>query len=296
MRPPYLEVMKKNPIILVPTDFSAASRPGIRFALQWASQGACRLVFAHVVHILRPTSWSDKKFEAYWRIELDNRRQQLDEFAREMLRKEAIDRKAWSCVLLEGPGADIAIMDYCTTHAVDVVCMGTRGAGRMKKLFGTNTANLIAHSNVPVIAVPATWRRRKITRLLYASDLADYTRELRTVVGIARPLHARLSLVHCSVPGEMPLDKRTIESVWSRQFRYPVETRFRTWDRAGSLVDEIEKAAQSIHPSLVVLFSNRERTLFQQLFTPSRAQSLAFRAKLPLLVLNKAHIPLSNPR
>jgi len=280
--------MKKNSVILVPTDFSAASRPGVRFALQWARQGNCRLIFAHVVHILRPTAWSDKKFEAYWKLELDRRRMQLEQFVREMLRKEPIDRKAWSCELLEGPGADIAIMDYCARQKIDLVCMGTRGAGRMKKLFGTNTANLIAHSDVPVIAVPAAWRRRKITRLLYASDLADYAREMRKVVDIARPLHARLSFLHCSIPGEMPLDKQAIESVWAKQFKYPVETHFTKWDGATSLVDGIERAAGAMHPSLVVLFSNRERTLFQQLFTPSRAQSLVFRAKVPLLVLNKA--------
>ena len=54
--------MKK---ILVPTDFSANSRAGVRFAIHWATQQKLDLVFVHVLNILRVTSWSDRYFAKY---------------------------------------------------------------------------------------------------------------------------------------------------------------------------------------------------------------------------------------
>ena len=61
----------------------------------------------------------------------------------------------YSIVIIEGLGASSSILDYCReTPNIDYICIITRGAGKFKKIFRTNTGNLITKSDIPVMAVP----------------------------------------------------------------------------------------------------------------------------------------------
>lgn len=151
--------MKKTITILVPTDFSAASRAGMRFGIQWARQQKAKLVFAHVLRILRLTSWSDKRYEAFAAAQRTLYFRRLTRLASEVFRHTHLARKAYTTQVIEGISADIALTELNGQRTdIDLICMATRGAGKLKKLFGTHTGNLILRSEIPVIAVPVGYR------------------------------------------------------------------------------------------------------------------------------------------
>ena len=92
-------------------------------------------------------------------------------------------------IIIQGISADISILDYCRKNkGIDYICISTRGAGKFKKIFGTNTGNLITKSEVPVLAVPQNYKVADVKSVLYATDLRNYTAEIKKVVAFAQPL------------------------------------------------------------------------------------------------------------
>jgi nucleotide-binding universal stress UspA family protein len=274
--------------ILVPTDFSAASRSGLRFAIQWSRQQEAKLLFVHVIHILRPTIWSDQQFNAFATTERVHYKNKLDRFISETYKKMDKMDGNYSNLILEGISPDTAIADYCRQHPdIDLICMGTRGAGKVKKIFGTHTGNLIAHSPIPVIAVQNNYKAKPVTRLLYATDLSNYEDELKKVVALAGPLKSTVNVLHFTHPGEIRLNKEVVEKVFKKEFGYKLNFDFRTSDTTKSLVENLQQEIMIFKPSMVVMFTDQDRTLFQKIFFPSNAENLSFQLKVPLLVFPK---------
>lgn len=282
--------MKRPVTILVPTDFSPASRAGIRFAVQWARQQKAKLILTHVLNVVHLTRWSPQQYDAY---AIEQRRTTLDALRRlaaDLSRQMHFRRQDISTILIEGLSADTSLLDFCKSRPdIGMVCMGTRGAGRIKKLLGTHTGNLILHSEIPVVAVPAAYRARPITNILYASDLATQGPELRKAVDIARSLKANLTVSHITWPTDTQLDTAFMAKVWSQEYGYPVKMRYEAADSSLSVTGNLRGIIRRRKPSLVLLFTNRDRTAFDRLFYPSQAEGLSFETKVPLLVMGKAH-------
>jgi nucleotide-binding universal stress UspA family protein len=280
--------MKKTITILVPTDFSASSRAGMRFAIQWTRQQKVKLVFVHVLSVLRLTGWSDKQYEAYAAAQRTLYSRRLTKLAAEVCRQMGVPKYAYATQLIEGISADITLTELSGQRPdIDLICMATRGAGKLKKFFGTHTGNLILRSEIPVIAVPAGYRAKPIKRILYATDLADSEDELGKILNITRPLNAEVVVTHFPQPGETILNPALVNATWEKQFGYPVKLRYESADPGLSLAENLQGLIGKMKPSLVVMFTDRQRTPFQRLFYPSQTERLSFQLKVPLLVLGK---------
>lgn len=277
--------MKK---ILVPTDFSTNSRAGVRFAIHWAAQQKLDLVFVHVLNILRVSSWSDAYFAKYATQEENLRRTKFEKFIADIYRQMNVKPGKYSIIIIQGISADISILDYCRKNkGIDYICISTRGAGKFKKIFGTNTGNLITKSEVPVLAVPQNYKVADVKSVLYATDLRNYTAEIKKVVDFAQPLITKIEVVHFAWPDEVTLDEKTIEAGLKKQFKYDLNLHFEKNDGSHSLIESLEKQIRTRKPSVVIMFTNQKRTFFQKLFLSSKAEELSFQAKVPLLVFNK---------
>lgn len=287
--------MKKTITILVPTDFSAASRAGMRFAIQWARQQEAKLVFVHVLSILRLTGWSDKQYEAYAAAQRLLYSRRLTKLTAEICHRMGVPNEAYSTLLIEGISADITLLELSGQRTdIDLICMATRGAGKLKKLFGTHTGNLILRSEIPVIAVPTGYRAKPIQRILYATDLADCCDELGRILNITRSLNAEVVVTHFPQPGETILEPSLVNTIWEKQFGYPVKLHYESADPRLSLAENLQGLIGKLKPSLVVMFTDRQRTLFQRLFYPSQTEQLSFQVKVPLLVFGKKEKELKN--
>jgi nucleotide-binding universal stress UspA family protein len=277
--------MKK---ILAPTDFSGNSKSGIRFAIHWAAQQKSELVFIHVLHILRPTQWSDSYFEKYAEQEEKICRTKFEKFITGIYSSMNAKPGRYSFVIVEGISADITIMDYCRKNKdIDYICISTRGAGKFKKIFGTNTGNLITKSEVPVLAVPKNYKVADIKNILYAADFRNYSSELKKVIEFALPLKATIEVLHFTWPDEITFDEKTIETAFKKQYKFGLKIHFEKNDAVHSLIQNLQNQIRIRKPSVVIMFTNQQRTFFQKLFLSSKSEELSFQAKVPLLVFNK---------
>jgi len=274
--------------ILVPTDFSVNSKTGIRFAIHWATRQKMELVFMHVLYIMRPTRWTDSYFAKYAEQEEKVCRTKFEKFIAGIYSSMNAKPGRHSFVIVQGISADITILDYCRKNKdINYICISSRGAGKFKKIFGTNTGNLITKSEVPVIAVPKTYKVADVKNILYAADFSNYPAEIKRVVDFALPLKATIEVLHFTWPGEISFDEKVIKTAFKKQYKYGLKIHLEKNDGVHSLIQNLQNQIMMRKPSVVIMFTNQQRTFFQKLFLSSKAEELSFQAKVPLLVFNK---------
>lgn len=276
--------MKK---VLITTDFSANSKAGLRFAIQLASQMPCELTFFHSYHIMKPVSWAELTFDRYEESEALKIKKQLESFVLNVYKSIGVLPGKLKCVIKSSFVTDSNIMKYASDNQFDFICISRRGGGKMHKVFGTNTSNLILQSSVPVIAVPNTYRRSRIESILYASDMANLDKEIKQVIDFAKPLKAHVELLHLDYPSVVDYNAQIIESTLKKFPRMGIKFRIEKINLLYNLVSNIEMVIKKNKPSMMIMFTEQNQSFFEKLFLSSSSAEYALKSSVPLLVFGK---------
>ncbi|MBS1914723.1 MAG: universal stress protein [Bacteroidetes bacterium] len=272
--------------ILVPTDFSSNSKKGLKFAMQWSAQQNAELIFMYVLYVPRLPQWTDKEYLQYTETEEIYWTKRLQKFVRSVYRYIKSEPKQFQCVVKPGISADLSIMEYCRQRGdINYICIATRGAGKLNKFFGTHTGNLITKSTVPVIAVPQNYRKSAVKTILYATDFAGFEEELQQVSEFAHSLKAKIIVVHVAFPNEAPGEEAIYHAFGKK--KAGVELKIVRANIVNSLYKNLEIEINKMKPSLVVMFTHRDRNFLQKIIYPSGAENLSFETNVPLLVFPK---------
>jgi nucleotide-binding universal stress UspA family protein len=165
--------------------------------------------------------------------------------------------------------------------------MSTRGAGRFKKLMGTNASGIISASPVPVFVVPGNYKRSKMDRILYASDLSDIGTELKKVKNVAKQLKAKIAVYHYDYLADVDQAQKKFDKVALRHKQRGITFTFKKYNIDRSLAHHLLRDMRKTKASLVVLFTNQKRGWFDKLFMSSKSADVTFVSKIPLLVFPK---------
>jgi nucleotide-binding universal stress UspA family protein len=260
----------------------------MRFAIQWSRQQKAKLLFLHVAYIPGLTRWSDKQYRLFVRSELERRQRKLEQLVSEIYAQMGIREPQYECRVIEGISPDITLVDYCQRHKdINVICMGTHGAVGLQRLWGTHAGNMVTHSATPVVVVPKGYRAKPISRVLYATDLSHFEEELKKIAPLTRSFKAELDVLHLVGVDELVPNKVLLEKMLRQEFRNNIHTHIERMDETRSVAVNLQKQMDRIRPSLVVLFTDQQRTLFEKIFFPSKTERFAFRTHTPLLVFPK---------
>ena len=276
--------MKK---ILVTTDLSAGSKAGLRFAIQLASQSKFALTFFHSYNIILPTAWTTARIKDYERSESAKIQQKLDQFVDKIYQELGIKAKHSQCVIKSSVFAQSNIMEYAAEHHFNFICISTRGAGKLQRLLGTNTANLINNSDVPILAVPYKYKSKVISSILYASDLSNVEKELEIVAEFAAPINAEVQLLHFTTFLETHIDPKLMEQATKKSGQLHIKLDIKFFEPAESLVSHIETAITRTKPSMLIMFTEHHRNLFEKIFLSSKSAEYSYHPTVPLLIFNK---------
>lgn len=276
--------MKK---LLVTTDFSVNSKAGMRFAFQLAKQAACEITFLHTIEILKPTSWSDKKFKTYSEEETEKNTAHLNKFINEVAAEVGIKAKPYKTQILIGMNVSDMVIDHAKKIKADHICLSTRGAGTVQKLFGTHASYLINHSPIPVIVVPEHYHTHKVDTIWYSSDMENIATELKQVETFAKVIKAKVQVNHYNYILHDKATKVKLDAI-IKKFRSPKTIfKLRQLGLEDSLVHTIERDIKNEHPSLVALFTKQNRNWFSRFFLGSNSAELSFATHTPLIVFRK---------
>lgn len=170
-----------------------------------------------------------------------------------------------SFVVIQSIGASISILDYCRKNKnIDFICISTRGVGKLKRIFGTNTSTLIMQSEVPVLAVPQSYRVSNIKNVMYATDLRNFSEEIKKVIAFALPFRATIDVLHFSWPDEIIFDKKIINMAIKKQYKYTLNINFKEIDPVHSLVENLQNQIKLKKTSVVIMFTDQGRDPFSK--------------------------------
>lgn len=149
--------------ILVPTDFSSASRAALPLAESLAQTYGSTILVAHAIapepHLQVVMDRVPEEEEAIWR----DARQKLNTFTRD----PGLAALRWKMLLDRGDVADV-IPAMIAENSVDLVVLGTHGhRGVSKIILGSQAEKIYRSATCPVLVVgpkvePAEWKLRQI--------------------------------------------------------------------------------------------------------------------------------------
>jgi nucleotide-binding universal stress UspA family protein len=179
--------MIRTQTILVPVDFSNASKMAVNYGLSLALEFKSRLILAHI------SAWDPAAFD----------QAKADLLA--LIPEECRERLTFEIIVKSG---DVRpeLMGIIEDKQVDLVVMGTRGRSYFERLIlGSVTDRMLRKLHVPILTVSHLDPEREIhspgpvpiRRILYATDLADGSEEgLKFSIRLARGLDASVTVAH----------------------------------------------------------------------------------------------------
>lgn len=276
--------MKK---ILVTTDFSTHSKAGMRFAIQLASQKKAELVFFYCFQAMLPTTIQGELMDTSVEKQAKIHLQKLEKLVARIYKAMDATPNLYRCVVMENLNPGKAILDYSSHHAIDYICISTRGAGKLRKLIGTNTSEVILKSPVPVFAVPYSWRVQPVKKIMYASDAENLEQEMQIVSALAQSLDVQVDLAHFYYPGEIKSDPAVLTAFWHEKMKQLDQVYLEPFNVEKGFAGQLNSLIKKAKPSLAVFFTHTNKTWFDKLFSISRSKAFSFVSKVPMLVYRK---------
>lgn len=290
--------------LLVPVDFSPASRRGLKFAAGLAKQFHAGL---HLVHVIEPSPYPDW---GYVHLTLEERK--MRELAEQKLPlfslESGIDPQLVRGADIRAGEADLNIVKTAGKEAADLVVMASHGKGALAHVVLGSTAERVARlAPCPVLVVREQAlakdppRPFQVKRILVPTDYSDVSlKALEYAKAFARRFDATLVLVHV-VPEVLPAEfghlgiivdeRRVLHEAEKRlpQLRevtcdaeLKVETRILT----GGASYEINRAAADLDCDLVVI-ATHGYTGFRRFWLGSVAEKVVQHAPCPVLVVRE---------
>ncbi|TVR79744.1 MAG: universal stress protein [Chitinophagaceae bacterium] len=274
--------MKK---ILVPTDFSEFSANALNFAVHIAKKTNSLLEIVNI-HFRDDPAIKDEtrpKLKEF----LANATQACDVELVDIEERKAVSGEI-SCKLTIRQGFIVdEIISYSNQESVDLIVMGTRGAGVMKKyILGTNSADVIKKANCPVLTIPGRARFNQMNKIIFPVELKEnvgkkvlYTKKLFNQIG------GEVRLLHIKNEDSAKTDEK-VKALRNNLSEVGLENcDIHVVDMIENVSKSIEKYSADHKPDLLVLAPSHHN-LFERLFGKSVTLRLAFHLNIPMLSLS----------
>lgn len=274
--------------LLLPTDFSPTANNAAQYALQLAGQlGIKRIVLYHSYEI--PVT-IDPMIPGIQMLEMDTLKesseQGLHRFRTSLLpyaKNVAID--------IFNEYGDLAggLDEVCKKVNADIVVMGITGGNVLEeKLVGSNAVSVAQHTHTPVIIVPAETTFTRIEEIMLTSD---FDRDDRNVpVALARKIvletKAKLFVFHIHEEGDEEAPAGDVAGEYALQsLLHDLSPEFH-FSTHSNFAEAVNMFAAEYQVDLVIAIA-RKQGFFGSLFTESHTKQLAFRSKVPVMVIHE---------
>ena len=133
--------------ILVPTDGSPTAEAAMAEAVRMAEEHGADV---HVLHVVN-TRYYDTSIESAVEPLREDAQRHMDRLV-DVAEEAGVPTE--TAIEVGRPGREI--LEYVDDHGIDLVVMGTRGRGGLRRrLLGSVAEHVVTHADVPVYVVPA---------------------------------------------------------------------------------------------------------------------------------------------
>lgn len=267
--------------ILVPIDFSENSIN----ALKYADTLALKLNASIVV--LNIYTGDITNYDAGWPMEesFKNVKGIIEKEIQEIIEKHC---KSSTKILVREGKVVSEIADSVKETKADLIVMGTHGATGLKRVFlGSNTANLISHSDTPILAIPENYSFSNIQKIIYATDMSHISSELKIISSIADDLNATVEVLHLKYESEKDQAAEQKFNQALSSISYPkVEFVQEIIPIEETLSDALKNYVQNKKNTALAMFTE-DKLWIDRIMLNSITDDMAYDLKLPLLAMRK---------
>lgn len=278
--------------ILIPTDFSEASKNALRYVVNFFRKNPCNfyLVYVNVegldyvqkpVHQLGTNILVERDS-----IGIDNKLHEMEKFFNSLAR----NHQQHKLTVLHEKGYFLrSLRKLIQEKHIELVVMGTKGADKMKELFtGSNTGNVITKVDCNTLVVPSNAVFKEILKVVFPIDLSavytnDVIKDLRSNINSD---DAHLSLLYVSkINEELSIDEQSTKDDLLQILAdtLPNTISFHTLEH-NNVEQTVIKFAEKNNADLIVMISKDYGFLHKQLFDTT-VEEVSFDTQIPLLSL-----------
>lgn len=279
--------MKRHGImktILVPTDFSDASRNACRYAVNLAKSLNYKVLLFHVFNM---PMLVDGEFSATEMIDLH----ELEQSHKQRLEEEVELLKKGTDVIIEHQSISGFTVDEIAgieeKEKPDLIVMGLSPSGRISEfVFGSTTTDVVKNAQTPVIIVPEASHFKEIKKIAFASDL-----KMECEMKIHEPLKDMIDTFnsHIAILNVVKEQSDKIgkdDGVSGRRIEKYFENREHVYHflENNDIIEGISEFIVSQHVDMVTMIPQKHN-LIERLFKESNTKKMAFHVDIPLLTL-----------
>jgi nucleotide-binding universal stress UspA family protein len=275
--------------IVVPTDFSPNATRAIDYAVQLAKTGKASVMLINACDQL-----GSMGLEAGLPLADYNQRITEEAFANLGVLKKSIEETEHIKVeteLFSGTVVDTVVTCARDTKA-DLIIMGTMGINSVKdSLFGTNTSAVMAHSTVPVLAIPLEfeWRRPK-KFLLAINNFEEATDILKPVFDLARIYSCEVDLVVFtdedeSTEADFVTDENAVLQAEADLKKIFPDIVMKAAHLSGHQFEATITAYTEKNNTDLLAMTTHKRSLIGNIFNRSITRKMSYHSKVPVLAI-----------
>lgn len=280
----FLENMKK---VLVTTDLSHNSKVAVRFAIQLASQTGYELTFLYINTAFVIDPWSALTFAGLTEPNIKFQKQSLTKFIHTLYRQTDKEPGKINYIVESSLDVNQAILDCAKRIKADYICMSTRGGGIVNKLLGSHTNKILHNSPVPILVIPRHYRIKKLSNILFPSNLENIKSELPLVKNFAASFDASIDVYHYDSFIEQEEIKKKLNKIEHKFKSDKISFYFKKLNLETSLFHHLQVAIMKSKPSIIAMFAKEDRSWFEQLFQPLKTSEKGFNAGTPMLIFKR---------
>jgi nucleotide-binding universal stress UspA family protein len=271
--------------LLIPTDFSSGAQTAIDYAIRLAKDLEAQLVLFHAFHFVPPHATSVP--ENYIIESFESIRKESAIKLKRMIKKINIDHPELSCSYVVKHGALLdTILDYQNENPIDLIIMGTKGAGAIESFFlGSNAAALIEESAISVLAIPKDALYHGVQNIVYAKDFRTSDIDnLNMITSLFGKLKPEINIVHVSEE-DVNIDK-IIYDWFKRLILQNVsysKIKFHTIE-SENVKAGLTSFVKGQNADLLVM-ATQKRNFLEKIFNRSLTKQMAYQIPFPLLAM-----------
>jgi nucleotide-binding universal stress UspA family protein len=266
--------------ILIPTDFSKCANNAILYGLEIASKLGATITLLHI-------HYPYKVYQAYWIEDYVKMREAELEKAITVFSKKNKFKKITIHKKVEVGFPVPLICEIAEYMKADLIIMGATGKSDLATQFlGSNSLGVITQCNIPILTVPKNSKFESMTTAVFPTDfnMEISGRSLAVLYSLLSAHSTSLTILHIlSQANEQPsrLNEAKISKKMAgtrHHFRYLHDT---------NIAQAVSNFMESLNSNLLVSVSHHH-SLLRSLFFESVSTALAFRTRIPMLVLHDA--------
>lgn len=261
--------------ILITSDFSENSIDAAHVGMEFAKRFHAKVILMHVYSLPLPSTEFPEMidFSAYETI----KSKQLGQ----LKKKISLPGVEIDAFTTAGLSFYEEVQTYSENRQIDLIVMGLTGSSRLSEiLLGSNTMSLLAHSSVPVLALPKGFSLKDKLQIAFAYDgrKIDNQKNMDLLLEIAGKFRTKIRAFHVAPEKrDQPLFNKLKAHL--PEERFTLETEINDHTDSGILEFVINNNMD------ILALVPRKYKFFDRIFHESHTREIAEAGSIPILAL-----------